>query len=73
MGATVADLRRAYRAGKASSRTGVDADDAAARWSRKNCSHPASVFCELEHAWYDGFEHDCRDERPAYLGRQPNS
>lgn len=56
----IADLRRAFRAGKRSSLTGVDADEAAARWSKRNCTHRPGIMCSLEHAWYDGFEHDCR-------------
>lgn len=70
MSEPVERLRAAYRAGKRSSLTSVDADDACARFSRKHCApHSPSVLCDLEHAWYDGFEHDCRDERPWYLAR----
>lgn len=65
----VADLRAAYRAGQRSSRSSVDSDEAAERWSRRHCPpHPPGVImCALEHAWYDGFEHDCHDEAPDYI------
>lgn len=55
-----AALRRAWRAGKRSSLSNVDADEAAARWAGRNCTHDVRLMCDLEHAWYDGFEHDCR-------------
>lgn len=61
-------LRRAWRAGRQSWWGGRDADDAIADWSRKNCDHPPSPpICDLEHAWWDGFQVDCHDSLPWYM------
>ena len=62
------ELRRAFRAGKRSGATNVDADVAAARWERRNCSHRPGIVCALEHAWWDGFGHDgWEDSLPDYM------
>jgi len=61
-----ASLVRAYRAGKKSSLTSADSDDAAARWSTRHCRHDPVGVCSREHAWWDGFGWDCRD-LPAYM------
>jgi hypothetical protein len=67
MNATRDELRKAYRAGKASWRTDVDSDVAVARWITRHAT-PATEWA-LTNAWYDGFEWGCHDDRPAYMER----
>ena len=64
----IKELRRAFHAGRRSSMGDVDADIAAGRWSMKNCNHSPREFCDLQAAWYDGFEFDLRPT-PTYMGK----